>query len=135
MGQIPGRTFKWGGGVVYLQDTLHATGDVVVLLAQNTGVEHTGGGIQRVHSGVDTQLSDGAGQHGGGVQVSEGGSRGGVSQIIGGHVDGLHKHDISARNLGPQTALNTVAPNSGFRWELNRFMFCSETMTPLSGVL
>lgn len=55
----------------------------------DVGVHDTGGGIQGVDSGVDAQLSDGAGQHGGGVQVSEGGGRGRVSQIISGHIDGL----------------------------------------------
>ena len=60
-----------------------------MLSSDNVGVHDTGGGIQRVHGGVDSQLSDGTGQHSGGVQVSEGGGWGGVSQVISGHVDGL----------------------------------------------
>lgn len=75
--------------VANLEDFLHATGDVVVLGSHDVGVHDTGGGVQGVHGGVDTQLSDGAGQHGGGVQVSEGGGGSGVSQIVSGHVDGL----------------------------------------------
>ena len=34
-----------------------------------------------------------SGQHGGGVQVSEGGGGGGISQVVGRHVDGLHRGD------------------------------------------
>lgn len=75
--------------ITNLEDLLHTTGDVVVLGSHNVGVHDTGGGIQWVDSGVDTQLSDGAGQHSGGIQVSEGGGRGRVSQIISGHIDGL----------------------------------------------
>lgn len=73
----------------HLQYLLHAPGHVVVLGPHDVGVHDTGGGIQRVHGWVDAQLGDGAGQYGGGVQVGEGGGRGGVGQVIGGHVDGL----------------------------------------------
>mmetsp|Transcript_20599 Transcript_20599/g.62033 ORF Transcript_20599/g.62033 Transcript_20599/m.62033 type:complete len:405 (+) Transcript_20599:112-1326(+) len=79
--------------LVVLQDALHGTGGVVVLLAQDAGVEHAAGGVQGVHGGVDAQLGDGAGQHGGGIQVSEGGGRRRISQVIRGHVDGLHGCD------------------------------------------
>lgn len=72
-----------------LEDFLDATGHVIVLGADDVGVHDTGGGVQRVDGGVDAQLSDGAGQYSGGVQVSEGGGRGGVSQVVSGHVDGL----------------------------------------------
>lgn len=72
-----------------LEDFLHATGDIVVLGSDNVGVHDTGCGVQGVHGGVDAQLSDGAGQHSGGVQVSEGGGGGRVSQIVSGHIDGL----------------------------------------------
>lgn len=73
----------------YLEDLLYTTGYVIMLSSHNVGVHDTGGGVQGVHSGVDTQLSDGTGQHGGGVQVSKGGSGGGISQVISGHIDGL----------------------------------------------
>lgn len=55
----------------------------------DVGVHDTGGGVQGVHCGVDAQLSDAAGEHGGGVQVSEGGGGGGICQVVGWHVDGL----------------------------------------------
>lgn len=60
-----------------------------MLLADNTGVKHTGGGIKRVDGGVDTQLGDTTGQDSGGVQVSEGGGRGRISQIVSRDVDSL----------------------------------------------
>lgn len=60
-----------------------------MLGTDDVGVHDTGGRVQGVDGGVDTQLSDGAGQHSGGIQVSEGGGWGGVSQIVSGHVDGL----------------------------------------------
>ena len=34
-----------------------------------------------------------SGQHSGGVQVSEGGCGGGISQVVSGHIDGLHGSD------------------------------------------
>lgn len=77
--------------VTHLEDLLHPTGHVVVLGPYDVGVHDSGGGVQRVHGGVDAQLGDGAGQHGGGVQVGEGGGGGGVSQVVSGHVDGLRR--------------------------------------------
>lgn len=60
-----------------------------MLSSDNVGVHDTGGGVQGVDSWVDSQLSDGAGQHSCGVQVSEGGGGGRVSQIVSWHIDGL----------------------------------------------
>ena len=77
-------------GLVVLQDLLHASGYPVVLLADDVGIHDPGGGVQRVHGRVDAQLGDGSRQHGGGVQMGEGGGGGRVSQVVGGHVDGLH---------------------------------------------
>lgn len=64
-------------------------GGVVVVLSDDTGIQHTGLGIQRVDGRVDTQLRDTTGKHSGGVQMGEGGGRGRISQIISGHVDSL----------------------------------------------
>lgn len=55
----------------------------------NTRVKHTRLRVQRIDSGVDTEFSNTTRQHSGGVQVGEGGGRSGISQIIGGDVDGL----------------------------------------------
>lgn len=60
-----------------------------MLGAHDVGVHDAGGGVQRVHGRVDAELGDGAGQHGGGVQVSEGGGGRGVGKVIGRHIDGL----------------------------------------------
>lgn len=73
-----------------------------MLSSYNVGIHDTGGGVQGVDGGIDTQLSDGTGQHSGGVQVGEGGGRGGVSQIISGHIDGLPENK-SSLGLGMQT--------------------------------
>ena len=64
-----------------------------MLRSDDVGVHDTGGRIQGIDGGVDAQFGDGAGQDCGGVQVSEGGGRGGVSQVVSGHVDGLHGGD------------------------------------------
>lgn len=79
--------------LVLLEDLLDAGGGVVVVLTDDTGVEHTGLGVEGVDSRVDTQLGDTTRQHGGGVQVSKGGGRGGISQIVSRHVDGLDGGD------------------------------------------
>ena len=64
-----------------------------MVLSNDTRIQHTGLGVERVDSGVDTQLRDTTGQHSGGVQMGEGGGRGRISQIVSGHVDGLHGGD------------------------------------------
>ncbi|MPM14022.1 hypothetical protein SDC9_60382 [bioreactor metagenome] len=69
-----------------------------MLFANHLGVQLTAGGVQRIHSGVDTQRSDVTGQHHGGVQVSKSGGGRGVGQVIGWHVNGLDGSDRA--NLG-----------------------------------
>ena len=49
--------------------------------------------VQRVDSGVNTQLSDGTRQHSGCIQMGEGGSGGGISQIVGRDIDSLNRGD------------------------------------------
>ena len=88
---------------VILQDLLHATGNVVVVLSDDVGVQHTGGRIQRIDSRVDTQFGNTTGQHRGGVQMGESGSRGRISQIVSRYVDGLRKlifHEITFTKHG-----------------------------------
>ena len=75
--------------LVILEDLLGGTGDLVVLVSDHTRVKHTGCGVEGIDGGVDTKLGNGTGKDGGGVQVSEGGGRGGIGKIIGRHVDGL----------------------------------------------
>eukprot|EP00128_Syssomonas_multiformis_P016704 Colp12_sorted_trinity150504_noHs@24768 len=76
--------------LVVLEDLLDTTGSVVVLLTDNAGVENTRGRVEGIDGGVNTQLSNTTRQHSGSIQVSEGGGRGGISKIVGGHVNGLH---------------------------------------------
>lgn len=77
-------------GLVVLEDLLDTTSNVVVLITNDVRVQDTGGGVERIDGGVDTQLGNGTRQHSGGVQVSEGGSRGRIGQIVGGYVDSLN---------------------------------------------
>ena len=65
----------------------------VVLLADHQRVEDPRGGVQRVDGREDAQGGDVARQHGGGVQVGEGGGRRRVGQVVGGHEDRLHRGD------------------------------------------
>ena len=76
--------------LVILQDLLYTTSNLVVFLTNNIRVHNTGGGVKRIDSGVDTQLSNGAGQYSGGVQVSKGGSGGGIGQIVSGYINSLY---------------------------------------------
>ena len=48
---------------MHLENALDTAGDVVMLLTDDARVEHTGGGVQRVHGRVDAQLGDGTRQH------------------------------------------------------------------------
>ena len=75
--------------LVILKDLLGGTGDLVVLHSDDTGVKHTGSGVEGIDGRVDTELRNRAGKDGGGIQVSEGGGRGGIGKIIGRDVHGL----------------------------------------------
>ena len=77
-------------GLVVLQQLLDITGNSVVLGSDDVGVHDTGGGVEGVDSGVDATLSNTTGQHSGGVQVSEGGGRGGIGQIVSGYINSLY---------------------------------------------
>mmetsp|Transcript_2542 Transcript_2542/g.6973 ORF Transcript_2542/g.6973 Transcript_2542/m.6973 type:complete len:483 (-) Transcript_2542:25-1473(-) len=100
--------------LVILESLLDRTGKAVVLLADNARVEHTGGGVERVNSGVDTELSNATGQHSGGVQVGEGGGGSRVSQIVGRHVDSLNRGD-GALLVGGDALLETTKIGSQSR--------------------
>ena len=55
--------------------------------------EDTGGGVQRIDGGIDTQIGDLTAQYGGRIQVGEGRSRRRISQVIRGHIYGLYGSD------------------------------------------
>lgn len=111
----------------HLQDLLHPAGHVVVLGAHDVGVHDAGGGVQRVHGRVDAQLSDGTGQHRGGVQVGKGGGGGWVGQVIGRHVDGLGKREGT---VGPRRV-----PQLPQRGTAGPALTCTEVMEPLRVVV
>src|SRR5690606_29270189 len=62
-------------------------------ITHNGRGEDAAGGIQRVHRGVDAELGDLPAEHGGGIQVGEGGRRGRVGKVIRGHIHRLHRGD------------------------------------------
>ena len=102
------------GAFSYLEDLLHATGNTVVHLSYNIGVHDTRGGIQGIHSRVDTQLSNSTRQHSGGVQMGEGGGWGGICQIVSGHVDGLHRGDGALLGGGDTLLHSTHVSGQGW---------------------
>mmetsp|Transcript_41840 Transcript_41840/g.126881 ORF Transcript_41840/g.126881 Transcript_41840/m.126881 type:complete len:271 (+) Transcript_41840:322-1134(+) len=77
--------------LVVLKDLLGGTGNLVVVVTNDTGVKHTGCGVKRVDSGVNSKLSDRTGKHCGCIQVSEGGGRSRIGKVISRHVDSLHR--------------------------------------------
>ena len=97
--------------LVFLQHHLHRPGGLIVFLAQGARLQDAGAGLQRIHRRVDAQLRDGAGQHRRGVQMGEGGGRGGVGQVVRGHIDGLDGGDGAV--LGGGDALLQVAHLGG----------------------
>lgn len=78
-------------GLVSLQGLLDTGSNIVVLLTDNRGIQQSRLGVQWVDSRVDTQLGNTSRQHSGGIQVSESGSWGRVSQVIGWDVDSLDR--------------------------------------------
>ena len=74
-------------------------------------IENARGGGQRIDGGVDTDFSERAAEYGGGVKVSEGRGRSRIGQIVGGHVDGLHRGDRTF--LGGGDALLQLAHFAG----------------------
>lgn len=85
--------------LTHLQDLLHSTGDSIVLVTNDGCVEHAGGGVQGVHSGVNAQLSNATRQHSGGIQVSKGGGGCRICQIICRHVNSLHNEVTFSEHL------------------------------------
>jgi peptide chain release factor 1 len=78
-------------GLVVLDKLLDGSGGVVVSITDNGRIEDSGGGLERVDSGVDGLLSEGTGQHSVSIQMREGGGGSGISEIISRHVHSLHR--------------------------------------------
>src|SRR5438128_1834354 len=79
--------------LVALQDLLDRVGDPEVVLAEDLRLEDRRGRVQRVHGRVDAFLGDRAREHGGRVQVREHRRRRRIGEVVGGHVDRLHRGD------------------------------------------
>ena len=86
--------------LVALQDALHAQGDGVVTLADDLRIKDSRVGGEGIHGGIDALLGDAAREGDEGVQVGEGRAGGRVRQIVGGHIDGLHRRDGTLRGRG-----------------------------------
>ena len=71
-----------------------------MLLADDARGENARGGGQRIDGRVDAEFRERTAQHGGGVEVREGGGRRGIGQVVGGHVDGLHRGDGTLAGRG-----------------------------------
>merc|ERR1739844_611711 len=100
--------------LVVLEQLLDTSGDLVVLTTDDVGVHDTAGRVEGIHSRVDTSLSNRSGEHSGGVQVSEGGGWGRVSQVISRHVDGLDRGNGAL--LGGGDSLLHATHVSGQGW-------------------
>ena len=72
-----------------LKNLLDTTSNIVVFRPDNVGVHDAGGRIQRVHSRIDSKLSNGTGQHSCRIQVSESCGWCRIGQVISRHIDGL----------------------------------------------
>ena len=79
--------------LVLLEDRLDASCDVVVLLADDVGIEEVAGGGQGIDGGIEAKGGDGTVEDGLGVEMAEGGRRGGIGQIVRRDIDGLDGGD------------------------------------------
>ena len=86
--------------LVALEHLLHLGRDPVVLLADDVGLEDRRGRVERVDRRVDPLLGDRAREHRGRVQVREHRRRRRVGEVVGGHVDRLHRGDRSLPRRG-----------------------------------
>ena len=86
--------------LVILEELLGGSRDLVVLLPDDAGVEHAGGGVEGVDCRVNSKLGNRAGEHGGGVEMRECRGGGRIGEIVGGDVDGLDRCDGPLRRGG-----------------------------------
>ena len=79
--------------LVALQHLLDLGRGVVVVLAEDVGLEDRRGRVERIHRRVDPLLDQRAGQRRGRVQVGEHRGRGRVGEVVSRHVDRLDRGD------------------------------------------
>src|SRR5512132_2569696 len=85
---------------VALQGLLDLGGDVVVLVAEDVGLEDRRRRVQRVDGRVDALLRDRARQRGRRVEVGEHRGRRGVGEVVGRDVDRLDRRDRALARRG-----------------------------------
>lgn len=112
-------------GLVLLEHLLDLGGGVVVVLSDDTGIQHTGLGVKGIDGRVDTKLRDTTGQHSRGIQMGEGRGRGRISQIISRHVDGLDGGNGSLGGGGDTLLHETHVDGEGWlvtdgRWDTTK---------------
>src|SRR5690606_39505032 len=81
--------------LVALQCLLNATGDLIMLFANDLRVELTAGGVERVNGRINTQRCNVTRQHDGGVEVKEGRCGRRVGEVIGGNLLSLERSDLA----------------------------------------
>merc|ERR1712087_503573 len=74
-----------------LQQLLGSTGNIVMFLADDARIQHTGVGVQRIDSRVDTQFRNSTRQHSISVKMRKGGSRSRIGKIISRYVNSLYR--------------------------------------------
>src|SRR5467141_2306402 len=93
--------------LVALQRRLHRARGVVVVLADGVRVDLARGRVERVDRRVDAERGDVAREHHGRVEMAEGGGGRRVGEVVGRHVDRLHRSDRTG--LGRSDALLQAA--------------------------
>jgi hypothetical protein len=86
--------------LVVLEEFLDTTGSLVMDISEDEGIQHSGGRIEGIDSGVDTEFGKGSGEHSLGIQMGEGGGRGGIGKIISGYEHSLDGSDGSVSGGG-----------------------------------
>ena len=86
--------------LVTLENLFHTLSSVVVLLTYNVGVEDSRSRLQRIYCGVDTECGNLTREHGGCVEVREGGCGCGVGQVVRRHIYRLYGGDRAVLGRG-----------------------------------
>ena len=76
---------------IALQQLLHALGHIVMLLPHDARIENARGGSQRIHRRINPNLGQRSGEHRGRVKMCECSRRSWIGQVIGGHINRLHR--------------------------------------------
>src|SRR5712691_4383783 len=86
--------------LVTLEDRLHGPGCRVVLLAQDDRIENARGGGEGIDGRVDSEFGERPRQNRRRVEVGEGRGGRGIGDVVGRHVDGLHRGDRALLGRG-----------------------------------